>query len=80
MILNDLYDYTSFYENLCLHNVDISWKVLKRLGVKQKIYRRKGWFWNVKMTFLTFNDQWGHTSFYKKLRLYIVSIHIKIGS
>ena len=67
MTLDDLWGHTSFYEkfvfSLCWH----SWKAFKRLDVQEIIYRRKRWFEVLRWPYVTFNDLWGHTSFYEKV-------------
>ena len=44
MALDDLWGHISLNEKFASSKCWNSWKVLKRLGVKQKIYRRKTWF------------------------------------
>ena len=65
-------------KNLRLHNVEIREFLLKRLGVKQKkksYIAEKDDFESLRWLYVTFNDLWGHTSYYKKLRNHNVSIH-----
>ena len=65
-----------FINFFCLHWH--SWRVLIRLGVKQIIYFWKRLFEIFRWPYVTFNDLWVHTPFFRRIFFYLISIHINV--